>query len=221
MKHGRGKSDGSVVPEKPSNEAAPAAEERAEGRDLAKGSSLEGNAFRTQRRGDARSALERVRQAARKDRRQRFTALFHHVYAVDRLRDAYFALKRNATKRDGSYGLQRKTIRSRWQAKLREVKTELRRRWHHPIRSQATYLRSVVGGHFRYYGVPGNGDRLAAFRFHLIRLWRRTLERRSQRGRIPWKRMNRYAALLPPPEICHPWPAQRFDVITQGGSRMR
>ena len=50
-------------------------------------------------------------------------------------------------KRDGSYGLQRKTIRSRWQAKLREVTTELRRRWHQPIRAQAAYLRSVITGH--------------------------------------------------------------------------
>jgi hypothetical protein len=125
------------------------------------------------------------------------------------------------TKRDGSYGLQRKTIRSRWQAKLREVKSELRRRRHHSIREQAAYLRSVITGHNRYYGVPGNGDRLSAFRFHIVHIWRRTLQRRSQRGRIPWTRMSRYAALLPPPTICHPWPSHRFDVTTQGGSRMR
>ena len=97
MMHDRGKSDGAVVPMKPSNEAARAAEERVEGRDPAKGSSLEGNASRTQRRGDAHSALERVRQAARTDMKQRFTALFHHVYDIGRLRDAYLALKRDAS----------------------------------------------------------------------------------------------------------------------------
>jgi group II intron reverse transcriptase/maturase len=118
------------------------------------------------------------------------------------------------TKRDGSYGLRRKTIRSRWQAKLREVKTELRQRWHQPIRAQAAYLRSVMTGHFRYYGVPGNSDRVSAFRFHVVHIWRRTLQRRSQRGRISWRRMSQYAALLPPPKICHPWPSQRFDVTT-------
>src|SRR2546426_385848 len=47
----------------------------AEGRGLAKGNSPERNALRTQGRGGAPSALERVRQAARKDRKQRFTAL--------------------------------------------------------------------------------------------------------------------------------------------------
>ncbi len=44
----------------------------------------------------APSALERVRQAAVRERKQRFTALFHHVYQVDLLRAAYFELKRDA-----------------------------------------------------------------------------------------------------------------------------
>ncbi len=65
MMNGRGKSDRSVVPEKPPNNAGPVpAEEAVEGRDLAKGNSPESNAFRTQRRGDASSALERVRLGA-------------------------------------------------------------------------------------------------------------------------------------------------------------
>lgn len=492
----RRKSDGTVVPTKPSNEVAQAIEETVEGRVPTKGSSLEDNAFRTQSRGNARNALERVRRAARKDRRQKFTALFHHVYSIDQLRDAYLALKRDAsagvdgetwrhygetlevnledlagrlkrgayqaksvrrvyipkpdgrqrpigvptledkivqravvevmnaiyeqdfvgfsygfrpgrsqhqaldatavgidraqvnwvvdadirgffdtvdhawlvkfiehrigdrrvvrliqkwlaagvledgirttsevgtvqggsispllaniylhyvfdlwiqrwrttrtngdlivvryaddiivgiqhradaerflielrdrfatfnlalhpdktrivafgrrawiqrragrgkpgtfdflgfthisgTKRDATYGLQRKTIRSRWQAKLREVKTELRRRRHDSIQQQTRYLRSVIAGHFRYYGVPGNTARLSAFRYHVVRLWWRSLDRRSQRGRMTWKRMYRYATRLPLPKICHPWPSVRLDVTTQRGSRMR
>ncbi len=95
MTNGRGKSDSSVVPRKPPNEAS-TAKEAVEGRGLAKGNSLEGNAFRTQRRDDAQSAIERVRQAARRDRKQRFTALLHHVYQVERLRAAYLATKRDA-----------------------------------------------------------------------------------------------------------------------------
>ena len=87
--NGRGKSDSSVVPGKPPNDVGQPTEEAVEGRELAKGNSPESNAFRTQRRGDARSALERVRRAARKDRKKRFTALLHHVYDLDRLRDAY------------------------------------------------------------------------------------------------------------------------------------
>ena len=96
MMNGRGKSDSSVVPEKPPNKAGEPAAEAVEGRGLAKGNSPERNALRTQGRDGAPSALERVRQAAREDRKQRFTALLHHVYDIERLRAAYFALKRDA-----------------------------------------------------------------------------------------------------------------------------
>jgi RNA-directed DNA polymerase len=493
MMNGRGKSDSSVVPEKPSNGAGQPAEEMVEGRELTKGNSPEDNAFRTQRRVDASSALERVRRAARRDKKQRFTALLHHVYDVERLHDAYFALERSAsagtdgvtwrhygealddnlaelaerlkrgayraspvrrayipkpdgrqrplgvptledkivqravvevlnaiyeqdfvrfsygfrpghsqhhaldalavglerrrvnwvldadirgffdtvdhawlvkliehrigdqrvvrliqkwlragvledgqwtpsevgtvqggsispllaniylhyvfdlwadrwgktqphdmivvryaddtivgfqrredaerflaelrdrfatfglelhpdktrivsfgprvwrerrvgrgqkpgtfdflgfthicgTSRSGRYNLERKTMRKRWQAKLHEVKAELQRRMHDPVPEQARYLGSVVGGHYRYYGVPGNYGRLAAFRYHVVRLWQRSLSRRSQRGRITEKRMSRYARWLPPPRICHPSPFRRFDVRPEVGA---
>ena len=67
-----------------------------EGRGLAKGNLRQQNAPRTQSRDGAPSALERVRQAAERDKKVRFTALLHHVYNVERLRAAYFALKREA-----------------------------------------------------------------------------------------------------------------------------
>ncbi len=61
MTNGRGKSDSSTVPTKPPNNAEGPAAEAVEGRGLAKGNSPERNAFRTQGREDAPSALERVR----------------------------------------------------------------------------------------------------------------------------------------------------------------
>jgi phosphoglucomutase len=97
MMNGRGKSDSVVVPKKPSNGVGQPAEEMVEGRPLAKGNSPKNATSRTQSRIDANSALARVRHAARRDRKQRFTALFHHVYNVDRLRDAYWALKPDAS----------------------------------------------------------------------------------------------------------------------------
>ena len=96
MMHGRGKSDSSIVPTKPPNEAGPEAKEAVEGRGLAEGKTPERNMSRTQGRTSMSSALERVRQAARRDKRQRFTALLHHGYDVERLRAAYFGLKREA-----------------------------------------------------------------------------------------------------------------------------
>src|SRR4029453_13429886 len=96
MMHGHRESDSPIVPAKPSNEAEPEAKEAAEERGLAKGNWLERNMFRTQSRQGMPSALERIRQAARRDRRQRFTAVLHHVYEIERLRVAYFALRREA-----------------------------------------------------------------------------------------------------------------------------
>src|SRR3990172_3556350 len=70
--------------------------EAVEGRDLAKGNSRQQNASRTQSRMGVYSALERVRQAAQRDKRMQFTALLHHIYPPDLLREAYFNLKREA-----------------------------------------------------------------------------------------------------------------------------
>ena len=91
-----GQSDSSIVPEKSPNKALVQAAEGMEGRGLAKGNSRGQNTLRTQGRGRVQRALERVRQAARKDRTQQFTALFHHVYDVNRLREAYYACKHDA-----------------------------------------------------------------------------------------------------------------------------
>jgi RNA-directed DNA polymerase len=97
--HDMEKSDESVVLTKSPNEgrrtAARQAEEVVEGRDSTKGNTGEQNVPRTQGRTSTHSALERVRQAAKKDKEMKFTALFHHV-TIDRLRGAYKSLKKDA-----------------------------------------------------------------------------------------------------------------------------
>lgn len=113
-------------------------------------------------------------------------------------------------KRNGQSTVLRHTMRTRLQAKLHEVKAELRQRQHHPIREQGAWLRRVVGGHIRYYGVPTNDAALYTFRFQVARLWFRTLRRRSQRHRLPWARMRGHVdRWLPPARVCHPYPFQR------------
>src|SRR6266478_1530875 len=97
MTNGPGKSDRPTVPEKfPNNAGQPAAEEM-EGRGLAKGNLPQQNVSRTPSREDALSALERVRQAAKKDKKLRFTALLHHIYNPETLRRAYLRLKKEAS----------------------------------------------------------------------------------------------------------------------------
>jgi RNA-directed DNA polymerase len=99
--HEDGQSDGLVVPEKLSNNALGGVAETVEERGPAKE-----NAASTTRPGhcagvSVSSGLDRVRQAAQKDREARFTALLHHV-DVDSLRLAYRALNpRAATGVDG------------------------------------------------------------------------------------------------------------------------
>jgi len=116
---------------------------------------------------------------------------------------------------NGRFTVLRQTIRKRLQAKLGEVKAELRRRMHDPIPEVGQWLRSVVGGHIRYYGVPMNGPALRSFRSQVGWLWYRTLSRRSQNGRVLWDRMRRLIARwLPPARISHPYPLRRRGVVT-------
>jgi hypothetical protein len=100
-------------------------------------------------------------------------------------------------------------------ATLREIKDELRRRMHQPIPEQGQWLRQVVSGFFAYHAVPTNSAALSAFRYRVTDLWRRALQRRSQKAAaaVTWARMTRLANdWLPKPRILHPWPSQRFAV---------
>jgi group II intron reverse transcriptase/maturase len=116
---------------------------------------------------------------------------------------------------NGRFTVLRQTIRKRLQAKLSEVKAELKRRMHDPIPEVGQWLRSVVGGHIRYYGVPTNRAALHTFRFQVGWLWHRTLLRRSQKARVLWDRMRRLIdRWLPPARTCHPYPLRRMGVIT-------
>src|ERR1700735_4038265 len=85
---------------------------------------------------------------------------------------------------NGRFTVLRQTIRKRLQTKLNEVKAELQRRMHQPIPEQGKWLRAVVGGHIRYYGVPMNPPALALFRFRIGWLWHCSLSRRGQNGRV-------------------------------------
>ena len=115
----------------------------------------------------------------------------------------------------GMFTVLRKTMRKRRQAKLREVYLELKRRMHDSVPKQGAYLRSVVGGYFRYYGIPLNGPSLSAFRKEVGRLWYKALRRRSHKHNLVWDRMKRLTnRWLPPARVCHPYPLVRFGVIT-------
>jgi RNA-directed DNA polymerase len=153
----RGKSDRPVVPGKPPNTAEEPATEVVEGRGRAKGNSPEHTAPRTQSRVGAPSALERVREAAKRDRKQRFTALLHHVYDVERLRAAYFALKR-----DAAAGIDGETWAHYGQAlegHLQDLAGRLQRGAYRAKPVRRAYIPKADGGQ-RPLGVPTLEDKI-------------------------------------------------------------
>jgi len=136
------KSDKGMVPMKqPNKEGAPSAE-AVEGKTLPEGNGGKTTAARTLGRDTASNGLDAVRQAARRSKSVRFTALLHHI-TVDLLTRSYFALER-----DSAPGIDGVT----WQAyggNLKENLTDLHDRIHkgsyraHPARR--TYIPKADG----------------------------------------------------------------------------
>jgi len=91
----REKSDPGIVAVKPANKPGQPGAEPVEPRPGTKGNANRQSTLRTQGRARVTQALGRVRQAARRGKTERFTALLHHV-DVDMLRAAFLALKRKA-----------------------------------------------------------------------------------------------------------------------------
>ena len=113
----------------------------------------------------------------------------------------------------GKFLVVRRSRRDRVRAKLQEITEALRQRMHEPIPEQGKWLAQVVGGFFAYHAVPTNFATLGTFNRRVMELWKRSLQRRSQRAELTWGRMQSLANdWLPKPKILHPWPGARFAV---------
>ena len=89
------KSDSPIVPRKSANKAERSAAEQMEGRGGAEGNAGVQRTVRTQSRAAVSQAQARIREAVNRNRKEKLTALLHHV-TVNVLRAAFFALKRRA-----------------------------------------------------------------------------------------------------------------------------
>lgn len=119
------------------------------------------------------------------------------------------------TTRKGQFTVHRRTIAGKMRSKLKEIKQTLRRRMHWPVPKVGAWLKSVLVGHYRYYGVPNNWRMLSKFRWAILKLWLKTLRQRSQKHRMTWKRMYRVSKpWLPNPCIYHDYPSRRLRVST-------
>ncbi len=148
---------------------------------------------------------EERREERRKGKPETFNFLgFTHICSKSRL---------------GKFTVLRKTSVKKMRNKLAEIKKTMRARMHMSIADMGKWLKSVIVGHCRYYGVPWNGKSLTRFRSEIVRMWCMSLRRRSQKHRITWERMNRIAKKwLPCSFICHPYPLERMRVNTRSRS---
>jgi len=111
----------------------------------------------------------------------------------------------------GYFVIHRKTMGKRLAAKRKEMGATLRQRRHRSLAETIRWLQSTVRGYFQYHAIPGNEERLRAFRHGVLRLWMRQLRRRSQRSRWTWERfLERLGVLIPEVQIPHPYPSVRF-----------
>jgi RNA-directed DNA polymerase len=154
--HGRGQSDGPVVPAKPPNNAAGAVAEVVEGRGPA-----EGNAVSETRPGrragvSVSNELGRVRRVARKDKDVRFTALLHHV-TVERLGEAYRAIRPGAA--PGVDGVTWRDYGQDLEANLRDLHARIHRGAYRAKPSRRSYI-PKADGRQRPLGVAALEDKI-------------------------------------------------------------
>ena len=142
MMHDREKSDSAIVAAKPTNKAGANAAEPVEPRAGAKGNASQQSTHRAQDRESVSQALERVRQAARQRKKERFTALLHHIN-IDLLRMAFFALKRDAA--PGVDGLTWQTYEADLDRNLTDLHSRVHRGAYRALPSRRTYIPKADG----------------------------------------------------------------------------
>ena len=146
MMHDREKSHSAIVAAKPTNKADATsvayAAESVEPRAGTKRNAEEQSTHRTQGRERVTQALDRVRQAARQRREEKFTALFHHL-SVDLFQEAFFALKRDAA--PGVDGLTWETYEVDLDLKLTDLHSRVQRGAYRALPSRRTYIPKADG----------------------------------------------------------------------------
>src|SRR6476469_6396621 len=140
--HDPEKSDSGIVAAKPSNKAGRPVTEPAEPRPGTKGNEGQQSTHRAQDRARVTQALERVRKAARLRKKERFTALLHHI-TTDTLRVAFYALRRKAA--PGVDGVTWQDYEAELEPRLEDLHTRVQRGAYRPQPSRRTYIPKADG----------------------------------------------------------------------------
>src|SRR5499433_3244165 len=147
MMYGHEKSDSVIVAAKPANKAVQTAVEQSAGAATAaepvepraetKGNVDQQSTCRAQSRVSVSQALDRIRKVARERKRQRFTALFHHI-SIDLLEEAFYELKE-----DAAPGVDRLTwtdYEADLECKLEDLHDRVQRRAYRALPSRRVYI---------------------------------------------------------------------------------
>ena len=137
MTNGHEKSDPAIVAVKPTNEAGRPGEEPAEPRAGTEGNAGQGDTLRTPSREGASHGLDRVRKTARERKKEKFTALLHHI-DVAALAEAFFDLKRTAA--PGVDGLTWETYETDLGRRLEDLHSRVHRGAYRATPSRRVYI---------------------------------------------------------------------------------
>ena len=140
--HDTEKSDFGIVAVKPTNKAGQPVAEPVEPRPGTKGNAEQQRMHRTQGRDRMSQSLDRVRKAARLRKKDRFTALFHHIN-VDTLRTAFYALRRKAA--PGVDGMTWQDYEADLEPRLEGLHQRVHRGAYRPQPSRRTYIPKADG----------------------------------------------------------------------------
>lgn len=103
--------------------------------------------------------------------------------------------------RKGNWVIRQRTASSRLRRSLKAVTDWCRRNLHQPLALQHRRLSQMLLGHFQYYGVSANGRSLNQFKHEATRIWRKRLNRTSQKAGKTWDWMARYLKRFPLPPV--------------------
>jgi RNA-directed DNA polymerase len=136
------KSDLGIVAVKPTNKAGRPEAEPVERRPGIKGNVGQQSTHRAQDRARVTQALDRVRKAARLRKKERFTALLHHI-TTDTLRVAFYALRRKAA--PGVDGVTWQDYEAELEPRLEDLLSRVQRGAYRPQPSRRTYIPKADG----------------------------------------------------------------------------
>lgn len=101
--------------------------------------------------------------------------------------------------------MRQQTAKARLARVLKAFNLQCRAMRHWPLPEQHQRLGQMLRGHFAYFGITGNFERLANLYEQVRRCWRKWLARRSNHSPVPWVAYQRVLARfpLPRPKIIH------------------